>query len=102
MKLENDTKSVENSQRGDDNPKTKGWHRMEKSKVDSKKLPILGLFESLNFQFHEPWHGFLKPLRRPANMTRNKSFEKYLILVYYAFFFPLFSSSDFVYCKIQR
>lgn len=42
------------------------------------------------FQFHEPWHGFLKPLRRPANMTRNKSFEKYLILVYYGFFF-LFS-----------
>ena len=101
MKLENDTKSVENSQRGDDNPKTKGWHRMEKSKVDSK-LPILGLLESLNFPVPRTVTWFPQTIKKTGKHDKKQVFREVLNPGVLWVFFPLFSSLDFVYCKIQR
>lgn len=69
--------------------------------LDSK-LPILGLFESLNFPVPRTVTWFPQTIKKTGKHDKKQVFREVLNPGVLCVFFPLFSSLDFVYCKIQR
>lgn len=72
------------------------------SGVLDSKLPILGLFESLNFPVPRTVTWFPQTIKKTGKHDKKQVFREVLNPGVLCVFFPLFSSLDFVYCKIQR
>ena len=72
------------------------------SGVLNSKLPILGLFESLNFPVPRTVTWFPQTIKKTGKHDKKQVFREVLNPGVLCVFFPLFSSLDFVYCKIQR